>query len=218
MARHHGEFARRRRGKNQTVAKKSRTLRMQAAAAFGNGIIDPQDSAGEARFHALLQPYLQDLRFFLVAPSRQLDAGPDLEKRDGAEEARLRLLCGLPRSHTRIASRGFAQLDTTNIGIEPQRSSILQGCRKRLLRQVRTLQVDGTCFLIAEQLEQSLLGQSGRRSKTQTLADQLGNPPGQRKIGIHRAMPRLAAQGVVAFDGHIHDCTIVRMSELIETS
>jgi len=49
----------------------------------------------------------------------------------------------------------------------------------------------------------------------QPFANQLGNPPGQRKVRIHRAVPRLAAEGVVQLNGHVHYCTFARLHDCV---
>jgi hypothetical protein len=183
---------------------------MQATARFGNRLIHRQDSSGKARLHALLQPCLQHIRFLAVVRARQFDAEADLKKRDGAEEATLRLLCGLPSGHADIAPRRFPQLGH-HIGIEQEQRSVLQDSRTRLLHEGRNFQVDGTRFLISEHLEQSFFGPSGSRGKTKPLPDQIGNPSGQGEIRIDRPMPRLAAEGVIQLDGHVHDCTVARL-------
>ena len=183
---------------------------MQAAAAFGNGIIDCQDSAGETRLYSVNIPRLESSGLFAILLPRQFDAEPDLEKRDRADETGVPLLRGLPSGHAGIAPRRLPQLGH-HVGIEKEQSSVLQNSRPRLLGEGRNFQVDGPRFLISEQLEQGFLGPPGSRSKTQPFADQIGNPPGQRKIRIDRPMPRLAAEGVIQLDSHIHNCTIARL-------
>jgi hypothetical protein len=204
-------------GENETVTKGSRTLRVHAPASFGNRLIHRQDSTAETRLHALLQPCLQNMRFLAVARARQFDAEPDLKKRDYADKTGVPVLRGLPSGHARIAARGFAQLGH-HVGIEKEQRSVLQNGRPRLLDKGRNFQVDGPRFFISEHLEQSFFGPPGSRSKTQLFADQIGNPSGQRKIGIDRPMPRLAAEGVIQLDSHIHDSTVTRLHALIKPS